>query len=292
MTERGGDGSVGTDRGDVGSGRDVTGPAIVEPFGAPGAGKTTLAREVLAALPDDVAVARPTLAINESLETPRRQLAKLPFVGRGLRAAPTDPLRYAAVAGSDLRPSLLFNWLYAAGAVDRSARRPRVTVFDQAIAQAYWSIAVTEPEAVKGFARRRLAAAIPPVPYVLVCVRASAEVVADRLGARTEPQSRIGAAEPGTPTVADAVETTETVRTVAADIAAERPTLFLRTIEADDRVALDAGVKRVVRTVRREATDGSNPSGRKKSASVTEDGEPVRGGGATASGDGGTGYPE
>lgn len=232
---------------------DGSSPLLVEFVGVPGAGKTTISRRAVVALAGERRVAQPTYAINEVFGPPRRQLAKVPYVLRGAVASPDFPLRYAGIASARLRPSLLFNWLYATGAAHRAARRDAITVFDQGQVQAFWSFVVSEPGDVVSFARRALLEVLPDAPHLLVFVRASRDVVSSRLGARASTQSRIDPNGPPGRSVDDALEAVERVADVAARLAAARPDVSLVEVRNEDRADLEAGTAAVVDAIREHA---------------------------------------
>ena len=167
---------------------------VVEFCGLPGAGKSTLARAVVAQLrlrgvpttdvmatlgPDAPRIARVTRKFGSALAGVREASSARLVAGVALRSAQQDRRDRLA------RPA---NLLVVRHAVARARRRPGVHVLDQGPLQEWWSAALRANDArVLEMAAHDRA----PRSHLVVEVRTPIELLVDRLEARRERQSRL-----------------------------------------------------------------------------------------------------
>jgi thymidylate kinase len=166
---------------------------LVEFFGLPGAGKSSMSRHVAEILLSrGLAVDEVTYDIDHRHRRPMRAVFKVARILRYSGANPRKALVFSAgIAAteqatlSDLAKSAL-NWIYIASLASCERSDGRIVLLDQGLAQALWSI---------GFAARReawlnlLDDSVDGVigPDMVVYVRADLQTVRDRL-ARREPR--------------------------------------------------------------------------------------------------------
>jgi hypothetical protein len=123
------------------------------------------------------------IAATEGLSRPGRSLAG---AGAVLATSQSNPAGY---------PLGIVNWLYLAGLYRNAARRPGITLFDQGVLQAIWSV-VYGSESRRGLAIESwvaLAGERLTTDSLAVFVEADDATVRSRLARRTESKSRLGA---------------------------------------------------------------------------------------------------
>jgi predicted kinase len=174
---------------------------VVELCGLPGAGKSTIARAVVARLRlQGLPVTDVMAPIGPAAARPERLARKAGILARSAMAL--DTWRVAADVGlrsgqRDRRDRVArpMNLVVVRTLVARGARRPGVHVLDQGPVQEWWSAAL------RGDARRVLAWAAADGPSradLVVRVDAPIDVLVERLGGRSGRQSRLEALdEPG-----------------------------------------------------------------------------------------------
>jgi thymidylate kinase len=173
---------------------------LIEFFGLPGAGKSTLSRLVADhLLSRRLVVDEITYDLAHRNSRRKALLNKLAHVVRFAAARPrrtlSDLVRIVATRQAtlvDLGKSF-FNWIFISSLATRKRSPVKIIFLDQGIAQALWSI---------GFAARRenwlellLAAShgTTPRPDLIVFVRAELQVIGNRLAAREGHASRMDA---------------------------------------------------------------------------------------------------
>ncbi len=90
----------------------------------------------------------------------------------------------------------ILNWVYLAGLYRQAARQPEISLFDQGILQAIWSVAAGQgslPEQASDSWADRAAAVLAP-DAVAVFVDAADSVLRSRLAGRTDGMSRLDSA--------------------------------------------------------------------------------------------------
>lgn len=171
---------------------------LIEFFGLPGSGKTTLSHDVANLLrARGITVSEDTYNLDHRFRRPGRLLVKLShflyYLGRnprrGLFAISSIILTKQATL-IDLCKSLL-NWMFIASISSRERRDDTITILDQGISQAVWSI---------GFAAQRetwLEMALAKdqwealKPDMIVHIRADHQTIANRLATRKIRTSRL-----------------------------------------------------------------------------------------------------
>lgn len=169
---------------------------VVEFCGLPGAGKSTLARAVVAQLRlRSVPTTEVMATIGPDAPRAARVARKLGAVLSGIREPGSARLATDVAfrsAQHDRRDRLArpANLLVVRHAVTRARRRPGVHVLDQGPLQEWWSAALRadDTQVVEMAARDRA-----PRADLVVQVRAPIEVLVDRLEARGARQSRLEA---------------------------------------------------------------------------------------------------
>jgi hypothetical protein len=169
---------------------------LVEFFGLPGVGKSSMSRHVAdTLLAKGFTVDEITYDIDHRHLRPARFALKCGHAARFATAHPSQAIsvckRMAATqqaSQSDLGKEAL-NWLFVAGLASRRRSEGMITVLDQGVAQALWSV---------GHAARNplwldlLSDEAQKIPLDLVIfVRASVSTVRDRLLKRDPPVSRL-----------------------------------------------------------------------------------------------------
>jgi thymidylate kinase len=227
-------------------------PFLLEFFGVPGSGKSTISHRVVEALTarENCSVSEPTYAINSrpSLSQP---IAKLPYIGYGAihewklvrwYATQADPVA--------LSPSLLLNWLFVRGVVEWSLFRSRATALDQGLIQALWSFQLSESADTVSFFRRRLLEVYPRTSSLVVCVEVSPQTARARLDGRIDNQSRVGPGRKASFEVSEAWEIHQSTKEVVRELINSRPGAAMLTLRNDAQTDLTANVESVVAEVK------------------------------------------
>lgn len=169
----------------------------------PGSGKSTISHAVAGLLRDQgEAVFEPTRIIDRLPSGRSRRTQKLKLAAAECLRSPG---RTIEGAGAILRTSQaspggyslsILNWLYLAGLYRQAERQPGVSLFDQGILQAVWSVAAgpgSLPEQESDSWADRAAEVVLP-DAVAVFVDADDPVLRSRLAGRTGGMSRLDAA--------------------------------------------------------------------------------------------------
>ena len=171
---------------------------LVEFFGLPGSGKSSLSRHVAEALAAfGLTVDEITYDLDHRRAKPARVLLKLACLVRHVAAVPRQSASSSwRIAGtrqatwSDLRKSAL-NWIFISSLASRERPPNRITLLDQGVAQALWSI---------GFAARhdlwldlvlKDGGATAMKPDLVIHVRADRAIISERLSRRVPQVSRL-----------------------------------------------------------------------------------------------------
>jgi hypothetical protein len=173
---------------------------LIEFFGLPGTGKSTLSRlgaDLL--MKQGLIVDEITYDLDHRRPRVQRQLAKLMHLLRYAAAHPcgsvSDLVRIAATRQATLLDlgKASFNWTYIASVASQRLASSRITFFDQGVAQALWSIGFAAQDGkpldllianIEGRALR---------PDLVFHVRADFQRLSDRLAGRDRHVSRLDA---------------------------------------------------------------------------------------------------
>jgi hypothetical protein len=171
---------------------------LIEFLGLPGCGKSTLARLVGDHLKEQgLRVKEPTYILDHQLHKAARRRTKFrlltSFSARNPRTALADLLiilRTRQASLSDMQKAS-FNWLYISCLATGQPASPVVTLLDQGIAQAVWSIALAARREtwVDLLAQGRWRNG--GLPDLVVSVHADLATIGERLDARTTRVSRM-----------------------------------------------------------------------------------------------------
>jgi hypothetical protein len=169
---------------------------LVELFGLPAAGKSTLARRVLALLAErGVPADLPTARVAPEVPTGPRLVRKLGLVAEAVAARPAarlaDARRVARAAGAD-RAGRIVQWLVTAGIARRARPAPGVHLLEEGLLQALWSVGM------RGDAGSLLEAELDPalLADLVVVVEAPSEVLLGRLAGRPARPSLLDREKP------------------------------------------------------------------------------------------------
>ncbi len=174
----------------------MTHGVAVEFLGLPGVGKSSLSRCVAEILDRErLPVAEPTYRLDHGPSPLERAMRKSWHVAREIVAHPG----YAAQSAAALRTTrqesaallctMTFNWLLVSALMRRARRSSGVTLFDQGIFQALWSIGLgSAAGAIRGMGRVLEGSA--PTADAVIVLEASTERVARRLAERRGRDSR------------------------------------------------------------------------------------------------------
>lgn len=187
-------------------GRDLIAPdprLLIEFVGLPGSGKSTISHEFADALRDS------GREVREPVWTNYRLLSERDRRSRKIRIALRESILHRLQAFRGLRsilgtdqsrpadyPSMLLNWFYIAGLCREAARHSGVTVFDQGILQALWSVAYGSSAATRMSIDEWscLAGDCLPPGSVAVIVEADAATLKARLARRGGGRGRLDSA--------------------------------------------------------------------------------------------------
>ncbi len=171
---------------------------LIEFVGLPGAGKTTMSRNVAELLLDrQLTVDETTYELSHRYHRLPGLLVKFAHLTRYAVAHPrlafSNSARIAATRQATLRDlgKSIFNWMFIASLASRKRSPARIMILDQGVAQAMWSI---------GFAAQRetwlddlcaRAQTSAHKPDLLIHVRADFQKIGDRLATRAQHLSRM-----------------------------------------------------------------------------------------------------
>lgn len=173
-------------------------PIVIEFFGLPGAGKTTLSKRLTELLRERGAtVDNPSNDMDHIPAGLRRIIRKLHFVIRELSHHPASSLRAALTISGHRQGStkglikVLVNWWFVADLLRTRDGSAHFRILDQGICQALWSIGLTGKAGNLLAHCDNLIFESIPFPHVVVLVEANIETVVERLTKREGRNSRI-----------------------------------------------------------------------------------------------------
>ena len=168
---------------------------IVEFIGLPGVGKSTLSRAVATELETRGTEVHEPIYERDTYSTPRRIASKAQFASRSLIDNPKTTLKTTQCVRQTKQQSLsdfirvIFNFHYVTGVTTTFQSQPGVTLLDQGLYQARWSVGLqsTQPitEAIK-----KVDISAHLTPDLVVFVEATDETIANRLTNRTDGDTR------------------------------------------------------------------------------------------------------
>lgn len=169
---------------------------LVEFFGVPGSGKSTMSRIVADALRHKrCVVSEATYDVEHQHSRTGSQLLKLGHIAAYAASHPrhalSDAARIAATRQATVRDlaKSIFNWTFISSLAARERSRQDVLLLDQGVAQALWSVGF----AARGHTWLELIEAQAPAlrPDLVIHVRADLQAVGNRLMRRERHASRM-----------------------------------------------------------------------------------------------------
>lgn len=219
--------------------------AVVEFFGVPGAGKSTVAHHVgqrLAA--DGYSVAEPTYTLVHDRTRIRRYLTKMGYAASTTVRRPGRALSSGQLLAATAQPThsttgkLLFNWLFVHGVVD-AHRGDGVRLLDQGLCQAVWSVALcADHDRLTELSARAVNALSRKGTAHIVVVEITPETARNRLAARATDESRVSPTEVDG-TIVDAFECKARVEKAIVAAAADEPTIDIIRVRNETSADLE-----------------------------------------------------
>lgn len=231
---------------------------VVEFIGLPGVGKTTLALGVAELLGQSLPVQLAHSRVAGRSWVARRLRNTRDIVGLGLRRPSYSFKTMRAIRASGQRSlydglKVTNNWLSVSALTVRSDRTPRVTLFDQGMFQALWSVGYSA-EGAGRLERLRYLGTLMPKPDLLVLVSAEPGTVVRRLQTRGGRESRLdGVLHAGAAPLREAATLLDTVVAIARSGGMD-----LLELDGNDDGALETNVRTVagaVQTIIQTAPD-------------------------------------
>jgi len=225
---------------------------VLELFGMPSAGKSTIARAVAERLrAEGQEVYLPRVHNVHSGSRVPNTLSRLHMLARETLLDPACKAKWLLTVRATRQKSpadfrtVLENLVTVAKLAREAHRTPGIHVFDQGLAQAIWSVGLSAQQFDAASAVAQLAAAVP-LPHVLAVVSVSLGAVRERLAARPVVTSRLGHRLPGDPALLDrASEVFDAVRAEFERFAVKRGVDVI-TLRGDEPRDLDASIRCVV----------------------------------------------
>ncbi|AGB38812.1 AAA family ATPase [Natronococcus occultus] len=222
-----------------------TNGVVVEFFGVPGAGKSTIAHRLgrrLAA--DGYPVTEPTYTLVHDRTRMRRYLAKMGYAAFAIGRRPDRALSSGRLLAATDQPTpatagkLLLNWLFVRGVVD-AHRGDGVRLLDQGLSQAVWSVALrADRDYLTALSERAVNTLSRAGPARIVVVEIAPETARDRLEARATDESRISPADTGA-TIADAFDWKARVEEAIVEAAADEPAVDIVRVRNETSTDLE-----------------------------------------------------
>lgn len=233
-----------------------TGPLFVEFVGVPASGKSTLASALVEDLEnEEIQVRTPVTDINQVESRVSRVPLKAAYV---LRYLWKRPLRAAgwmrtfqSISDSTIRDTVRtqFNWLFVAGVIHMGWSAEGVTVTDQGLFQAYWSIVLGDPEPPINWIRPLIEKEFNGAELRVILVEADPDVVRRRLSSRSANPSRISVDTKGDYSLKDAMLTYEYVAESLLELGDRDPTVSVLRCTNNEKQDLARNVERIKSTL-------------------------------------------
>ena len=241
-------------------GRDLTadpgrgstnGSLLVEFVGLPGAGKSTLATRVVEALQtQEIYPCSPVAEIN-CRSTFNRLTSKTMYAGRSGLTRPL--ITSAAIRTTGFRRlfstgdsrSVLFNWLFIHGVIERYRRSEDVVILDQGLLQAYWSARLSETDAFCNHIRWGILDKYAHTPILVVNIQVSPETIQTRLDDRDPNPSRVKPDQEGKYSITDATQAYTRTRDLMNSVAKQNDNAESLTISNENMEDIEPNVKKI-----------------------------------------------
>ena len=223
---------------------------VIEFFGLPGVGKSTLSHRAATALASEHTHVMEPIRWIDNRSGPHRVLSKARFaVEHHLRHPITALATMRSLRTVDPGSTIdcfrvLFNLHYVAGVMARTRSKTGVTLLDQGLYQGVWSVGLRSPTEWPQLLDRLDGILSKNVPDLVVLVEADTETVSDRLRSREDGDTRFA---PDSPRFDRGVEGYELLkqRLLSTD---DAPVSIV--VENQTRTDLAPGAKQIVEAVR------------------------------------------
>lgn len=224
---------------------------LVEFFGIPGAGKSTISHRVSERLKNEGrSVEEPMYALTHEAPSAKRYLYKSMYAAYGVALRPAEARSIGAlIAGTD-QPSRLtlvktiFNWLFVSGVI-HSRDRDTLHVLDQGLCQAAWSVALgAERDRVEELCEAAVSTLSRTERTLIILVDIAPETARKRLSARSDDGSRVTPTGNGH-TVEEAFELNTRVEASLRRAVDGHASVDILRVENESRSDLDDSVDKI-----------------------------------------------
>jgi thymidylate kinase len=224
---------------------------VVEFFGVPGAGKSTVAHRLAKRLREGgYAVAEPTYTLVHDATSARRYFSKTGYATYSAVSAPRRTFSTGRLIAGTNQPSypvlakMVLNWWFLSGVLNGRSS-DSVQLLDQGLCQAVWSVALgADTDLVTPLCDTAIESLSRLDEVLLVVVDISPETASERLDARSNDDTRITTTENGY-SVDKAFRLKERVERTIQERATEYPSIELISVENESRSDLDESVTEI-----------------------------------------------
>lgn len=231
---------------------------LVEFFGIPGAGKSTISHRVSKELREDGRiVSEPMYTLTHEATSAKRYLYKSAYAAYGTALRPTEALATGQLIADTEQPSRLtlgktiFNWLFVNGVI-RSRETGQLQLLDQGLCQAAWSVALSaERNRIEELCEMAVAALARAEETLIIIVEITPETARERLSTRADDGSRVTPNGSGH-TVREAFELNEQLEASLVSATDSCPSIEILRVENESRLDLDDGVTKICDRLRQQ----------------------------------------